>query len=161
MPDINKTLSENKTEKIIIPEKSPDKVLSPEILTENTEEILKEKETVLHEIEKFNAGGGSSSASIVVNNEDNKRKKQIEAIMEEDLEEIYLKMPVAKQNEFKIVGEKTVNEINSLLKEIKLNIKRIVNLIIKWLMIIPGVNKYYVEQEAKIKTDEIIKIQES
>jgi len=31
-------------------------------------------------------------------------------------------------------------------------------LIKKWLLLIPGVNKYFLEQEAKIKADEIVKM---
>jgi hypothetical protein len=37
----------------------------------------------------------------------------------------------------------------------KVNIKKIRNLIIRWLRVIPGVNRYFLEQEAKIKTDRI------
>jgi hypothetical protein len=160
MSDIKNTLTENKNEKIVSLEKSPENILTPENINENKEEIKKEKEAVLREIEKFNAGNSSSSTSIIVQDEDNKRIKQIEAIMEENLEDVYLKMPVNKQKEFKIVGEKTAHEINGLLKEIKLNIKKIVSLIIKWLLIIPGINRYYVEQEAKIKTDELVKMKD-
>ena len=42
----------------------------------------------------------------------------------------------------------------------KLKVKKVVNLIKKWLTMIPGVNKFFLEQEAKIKTDEIVKLKE-
>jgi hypothetical protein len=159
MPDINKTLPENKTEKIINPEKNPENILSPEISPEKAEEIQKEKETVLHEIEKFDMGSDSVGTTLISQDEKNKRKKQIEIILEEDLEEVYLKMPEHKQKEFRMAGEKTVMEINAMLDSAKINIKKIIELIRKWLSIIPGVNRFFVEQEAKIKTDEILKLE--
>mgnify|MGYP007030126443 CR=1 FL=1 len=36
------------------------------------------------------------------------------------------------------------------------DIKKIINRIRSWLSIIPGVNSYYVDQEAKIKTEKIL-----
>ncbi len=89
---------------------------------------------------------------------DQARIRQIENILAEGLEEIYVNMPQAKQREFKLAGEKTAVEINKLLSETKVKINKIVSLIIKWLTIIPGVNRFFLEQEAKIKADEIVKM---
>jgi len=87
--------------------------------------------------------------------------EKIEDILEEDLEEIYFQMTPEKQAEFKQAGEKTASKIESLLKSAKIKIKKILELIRNWLKIIPGVNKYFLEQEAKIKTDKILEIKES
>jgi hypothetical protein len=86
------------------------------------------------------------------------REKQIEKILEKNLEDVYLNMPPAKQREFKIAGEQAARAINTLLNQAKTGLKKIIDLIKKWLLIIPGVNKFFLEQEAKIKTDEIIKL---
>jgi len=86
------------------------------------------------------------------------REKQIEKIMEHDLTDLYLKMPPDKQKEFKAVGEQTAKKINSLLDQAKVKVKEIIGLIRKWLQIIPGVNKFFLEQEAKIKADEIMRL---
>lgn len=86
------------------------------------------------------------------------REKQIEKILEKNLEDVYLNMPLAKQREFKIAGEQAARAINTLLNQAKTGLKKIIDLIKKWLLIIPGVNKFFLEQEAKIKTDEIIKL---
>lgn len=89
------------------------------------------------------------------------QKQQIKAIeqtMASGLEEIYLNMPKSKQQEFKREGEKTAAKISQLLDQTKVNIKKIVNLIKRWLSIIPGVNNFFLEQEAKIKADQIFKI---
>lgn len=82
----------------------------------------------------------------------------IEKIMEEGLEDVYLSMPEEQQKIFKEEGEKTVTRIEQLLNKVKIKIKEIIRLIRDWLKLIPGVNKFFLEQEAKIKTDKILKI---
>jgi len=81
---------------------------------------------------------------------------KVEKIMEEGLRESYDKLsPIAKQ-EFKIKGEETAEKINQLLKKTHIEVKKIFALIFEWLKIIPGVNYFFLEQEAKIKTDKIL-----
>jgi len=81
---------------------------------------------------------------------------KIEKIMEEDLNDSYQRLsPVAKQ-EFKLKGEQTAAQIQELLKSTHVKVKKILNLILNWLRILPGVNHFFLEQEAKIKTDKII-----
>ncbi len=86
------------------------------------------------------------------------REKKIENILSKDIEEIYLNMPANKQWEFKRAGEQTAKDINGLLEKTKVKVNKVIGLIKKWLSIIPGVNKFFLEQESKIKADEIIKI---
>ncbi len=86
------------------------------------------------------------------------REKQIENFLAKDLEEIYLGLPLDKQAEFRKTGEETAKKIEKLLEKTKINLGKIVNLIRKWLSLIPGVNKFFLEQEAKIKADEIVKL---
>ncbi|MDO8593098.1 MAG: hypothetical protein Q7R92_05035 [bacterium] len=88
----------------------------------------------------------------------NKRQKQIENVLAKDLAEVYLSLPPEKQREFKRAGEETAGKINQLLARAKVKIGEIVKLIVKWLALIPGVNKYFLEQSAKIKADEIVKM---
>lgn len=81
---------------------------------------------------------------------------KIEKIMEEDLNDSYQRLsPVAKQ-EFKLKGEQTASQIRELLKSVRVNVKKILRLILDWLRILPGINHFFLEQEAKIKTDKII-----
>ena len=84
--------------------------------------------------------------------------EKIEDILEEDLEQIYFQMPPNKQAEFTKAGEETASKINLLLQGVKIQVRKILDLIIRWLKIIPGINKYFLEQEAKIKTDELLKL---
>lgn len=81
---------------------------------------------------------------------------EIEDILEEGLQDIYLKLPEEKQREFKIRGEEAINQIAKLLNEVKVKVKKIIQAIAEWLRIIPGVNKFFIKQTAKIKTDKIL-----
>jgi hypothetical protein len=89
------------------------------------------------------------------------RERQIENFLARDLEEIYLGLPLNKQVEFRKEGEETARKINKLLEHTKINFGKIVNLIRKWLSLLPGVNKFFLEQEAKLKADEIIKLRKN
>lgn len=85
---------------------------------------------------------------------------EIEEILEEDLKELYMAMPKEKQAEFKIKGEETMSLVNQLVRTAHVNAKKIFQLIRAWLKIIPGVNRFFLEQEAKIKTDKILLVSE-
>ena len=87
-----------------------------------------------------------------------KRAQEIDKVLSDGLHDIFLKMNNQEQVAFKKAGEETVAQIDVLLSETKLRINKIIDLIKKWLKMIPGVNKFFLEQEAKIKTDKIIKI---
>lgn len=83
---------------------------------------------------------------------------RIEKILESGLADEYAKLsPIAKQ-EFKIKGEETTAKIRELLRDTHIKVKKIFYLIIEWLRILPGINKFFLEQEAKIKTDAIIEL---
>ena len=86
--------------------------------------------------------------------------EKIEDVLEEDLEDIYFQLPQNKQAEFAKKGEETAIQIKRLLGHVKVRVGKILELIKNWLRFIPGVNKYFLEQEAKIKTDKILKIKE-
>jgi DNA-binding transcriptional MerR regulator len=85
--------------------------------------------------------------------------KEIERVLSADLEDIYFQLPPDKQTEFKKQGEETANKIKVLLEQAKVKAKKIARLIFDWLKIIPGVNKFFLEKESKIKTDEILKLE--
>jgi len=87
-----------------------------------------------------------------------KRQKQVENILAKDLAEIYLSLDQQKRREFKTKGEETADKINKLLSKTKIDIGGIIKLIKKWLSLIPGMNKYFLEKEAKIKVDELVKL---
>lgn len=82
----------------------------------------------------------------------------IEAVMEDGLDDIFLKMESQLQMKFKEEGEKTAVEISRIIESGKIEGRKIFKLMLKWLKIIPGVNKFFLRQEAKIKTDKMINI---
>lgn len=82
--------------------------------------------------------------------------KIIEGILDEDLGYIYEDLPPYIQKSFKEKELATAGEIEMLLQKAKVNFRKIVKLIVGWLRIIPGINKFYLEQEAKIKADKIL-----
>lgn len=81
---------------------------------------------------------------------------QVEKILSEDLEETYRNLDPVTKEQFKRVGEETAIQVAALLQETKIKIKKIIGLIFSWLRIIPGVNKHFLEQEAKIKADKLL-----
>jgi hypothetical protein len=135
-------------------------VKTPAAEAESPKEQLKKREEQLAEIDKKRAeeiikkGRGSSVSSIL--DAQKQEEQQVESVLSEGLEDIYLKMDPATQQKFKEQGEDTARAINVLLHKTKVKVKEIVNLIIKWLKLIPGVNKFFVEQEAKIKADKLM-----
>jgi hypothetical protein len=84
--------------------------------------------------------------------------KEIDDVLSEGLEDVFLALSSENQANFKQVGEETKVKINILLQKTQIKVEQIVNLIKKWLGIIPSVNYYYLEQEAKIKADKIMKL---
>ncbi len=81
---------------------------------------------------------------------------KIEKILEENLNDSYQRLsPVAKQ-EFKLKGEQTAAQIRDMLKDTHVRVKKILQLVLDWLRMLPGINRFFLEQEAKIKTDRII-----
>ena len=84
---------------------------------------------------------------------------EIEAIMEENLAEIYKNMPEESKQRFNSEGERTAKEIQNLMQTFKATTRKLIDMIRKWLLIIPGINRFFLEQEAKIKAEKIIAIQ--
>ncbi len=83
-------------------------------------------------------------------------QQQVENILADDLEKIYADLPRVIQEEFKVKGEITAFKITLLLQKAKVKIREVIKLIREWLKTIPGINKFFLEQEAKIKADKII-----
>jgi hypothetical protein len=87
--------------------------------------------------------------------------KQVENILQEDLEDIYFNMDEAHRRMFKQEGERAIAQIEKIIASGKSVAVKVLEVIKQWLSLIPGVNKFFIEQEAKIKTDKIIKLNQS
>lgn len=145
-------------------------VSSPEVINpgRNTENALeKNLEKVPEKIETPNRKdllsdeAVSLPVSAPLSVEDDYHHQQITAIeniMSSGLDQVFLKMTPAEQQRFKEEGEKTANKIGKLLDKAKTGVDKVISLIKRWLGLIPNVNKFFLEQEAKIKADKILKI---
>lgn len=81
---------------------------------------------------------------------------QIEKLLADNLGEIYMKMDSGLKERFKLKGEAVACRIERMIAKGKVRIKQIVNWIREWLRMIPHVNRFFLEQEAKIKADKIL-----
>ena len=133
--------------------------VQPEKKEGRSEKMAEQKEGG-DQIERIGEGSSGLATKKTIQGRKEERLKKIEEVLEEELEDIYAEMPPEKQKEFQKEGEETVKKIDELLRKTKVNIKKIAGLIKRWLSIIPGINKFFLEQEAKIKADKIIKIKE-
>ncbi|MBL7058346.1 hypothetical protein ISS03_03340 [Patescibacteria group bacterium] len=128
------------------------------------------------------AGLGSESH---IQNESRRKLKEIESVLSKNLEELYKGLPEEKRTLFKTKGEATAVDIKHLLENKQGNskaifklllgwlksadkgqvkssqVKKIIVLIKIWLRILDPKDSYYIEQAAKIKADEIIKLTRS
>lgn len=84
--------------------------------------------------------------------------EKVEQVLAQDMDNIFLSLDVSQQIAFKKRGEETSYQIVKLLSKGTAPLKKIVNLIVAWLRVIPNVNRFYLEQEAKIKADKIMKL---
>ena len=81
---------------------------------------------------------------------------QVEKILEDGLGPYYAALPDSAKPKFRQKGEEASNEIGKMVESLQVNLKRVLQVIRDWLLTIPNVNKFFLEQEAKIKTDKIV-----
>jgi len=87
--------------------------------------------------------------------------QEIENVLEEDLLQLYRELTPKQRKQFKEVGEKTAVAIEALLKRVKVTIIEIIRLIRKWLLLLPNINIFFLEQEAKIKAERILQLKDT
>lgn len=85
-------------------------------------------------------------------------QKSVEGVLEEGLEALYRELTPPQQERFKLSGEAVATKITELIQRVSVKVSDILQLIRQWLLGIPGINKYYLEQAAKIKADKILKL---
>ena len=81
--------------------------------------------------------------------------KKVEAILSDGLMQLYLSLPEDRRHAFKEKGEMVAKTITEMVLHGTAKVKEVWKLIKEWLRNLPGINKYYVEQEIKIKTDRV------
>lgn len=124
---------------------------------------LKPAETIERPFSESEAGvqiapSPAVATTVPARKDESAQYKRIESVLEENLGELYFQMDEAHRKLFKEEGEKTVRAIDQLVSSAKATAQKILYLVRRWLLLIPGINKFFLEQEAKIKTDKIIGI---
>lgn len=97
----------------------------------------------------------------ILSEEKTQLRKDIERVLEDELGDIYLSLKTKSRQQFKIEGERTAAKIEHLLSSVRVRLIEIIRLIRSWLMLLPGVNSYFLEQEAKIKAEKILALRTS
>ncbi|PIR06336.1 MAG: hypothetical protein COV55_04370 [Candidatus Komeilibacteria bacterium CG11_big_fil_rev_8_21_14_0_20_36_20] len=149
-------------------EKTP---ISPEQSVESAEQKTAPEKSPEQFTEKKAEQDASAQSVVLPDDSDSQDKtkiststvtlRKVESILSRDMDKVFLSMDAATQQKFKIKGEETARQITTILQKGKFKVKQIINLIVGWLRIIPRVNKHYIEQEAKIKADLIIKMHQN
>jgi len=164
MPDfLSATKTGSTPETRPFPQERKDILASPE--TTRAPEIKTEQETIANQAEvseePTTAPGTQGHISpiterVVAPQNKSERLVGIEKVLSSGLEEIYVNLDDPTKQMLKIEGEKTATQIEAVLEQGKDMAKKILHLIRQWLHKIPGVNRFFLEQESKIKTDKII-----
>jgi len=145
-----------KFEKPITVPEAIERISTPEALS-----LAREKRQIEERLMREGGSRGEMGGIVAQGQSDQalkEREIEIDRILSNGLEEMYMGMTPEKQQEFKEVGEETTRTINLMLSETKIKVRKIIDLIRDWLSLIPGVNKFFLEQETKIRTDKILNL---
>lgn len=162
---INKPDSSVSEDFFSTPEKAPGQVEKPPKLPEK-EEKEKEKEKAEKKYFKTKDEDPEKSPYVIKSSRPtpdpkkgpakSKTLEAVEEILTDDMDQLYESMDEKKKQEFKAKGEEVASAINEMVTGFKVRARKVVYLVKQWLSIIPRVNKYFLEQEAKIKTQKIL-----
>lgn len=83
---------------------------------------------------------------------------EVEKILEDGIGPFYATMPEDAKTAFRQKGEAVALEVADMVRTAHVRFRRLISLITSWLKTIPGVNRYFLAQEAKIKADRIIEL---
>lgn len=145
-------------EKIPVPPSTSEKIKTPENKTETISAPNEKKADTKSTTNVF--VGNDIVRAQVASSYQQKRAQEIDLILSEGLNEVFLKMIPDDQKKFQKKGEETVMKINELLSETKIKINKIISLIRKWLALVTGINKFFLEQEVKLKADRIMHLKD-
>ncbi len=147
------------------PQPSPDvRERQPETAPEAAPEVQKERTETKKESEdaqrKYAPPPAQTPPTTQAPVEKSEELVKIEGILSEHLDDLFIQMTPEQQMTFQQKGEETAGKIETLMQDVKIKVKEVLGLLRDWLKIIPGVNKFFIEQEAKIKADRILNLHE-
>lgn len=138
----------------------------PEVIAENIPELIEQKtiKTAIEKTAEFSAQPSELQQnqvnSPIVLTEPLIIQKKVEHVLEEGLEPLFLELNDQDKQKFKALGETTAIKIAGLLQQAKVRLSEILILIKEWLNSLTGISKFYVEQEAKIKAEKLLKLRQ-
>lgn len=162
-------MSDEKTDKIVsanmlavesapslqIPEAKERVEMAPEVNVESepSAPVKKEAPAVIQESVRQTMAPAGAAATLA---QKDKVLKEVEDILAADLGAIYANLPDVKKAMFRQKGEEVAQTIRQMFVSGKVKVHAILEAIRNWLRLIPGINKFFLEQEAKIKTDRVL-----
>lgn len=157
-------------EKLVAPlagaEASSDEMSSVEADERAREALVETMDDVLHAETKSELEAAKEAVPIVSAGQTVKLPKdetviEVEKVLESGIGPFYASLPPDAKPLFLKKGEEAATEIAEMVRSLNVQVKRVLELIYAWLRTIPGVNKFFLEQEAKIKTDRIVELVET
>lgn len=125
--------------------------------------LQSEQNTQAPEVQQPGVSGGSTTQQaaqpLVTATPKTEARQEIETLLSEGLTDIYQTMTPQQQEVFRQKGDEAASAIEQMMTGFKASARKVVDVIREWLSTIPGVNKFFLEQESKLKTDEILKLQ--
>lgn len=87
-------------------------------------------------------------------------REEIEKVLAENVMQVYQMLTPKEQEQFRKAGEEAVGKIEILVTQFRATARTVLHIIRQWLLTIPRINVFFLEQESKIKTDRILKMQQ-
>lgn len=159
--NLENRLPEKVTPELPVPELSPEKITSLEQTAEQELSRQSETQEPEHERPRKIAQPTQKTSQFEETLPFGTSVQQVEAVLAENLLPVYQAMSPDQQQQFKLEGEKTARKAAELLNSAKVKAQELAKLILRWLRFIPGVSQFYLEQEAKIKTDKLLRLRET
>lgn len=122
-------------------------------------EVPKAPESVIEQ--PIPAAPASALAAPVLAPTKDATTRSVEAVLEEGIRDTFATLPPETRAKFKREGEQLTRELTGMIQNLKAKAGRVLALITSWLKLIPGVNHFFLMQEAKIKTDRILALAEA
>lgn len=86
---------------------------------------------------------------------------EVEKLLEKDLANTYTALPDKIKPFFKSHGEKIAQTVTGMIKNNTFDGGIVMDMVDEWLKLVPKSNSFYLEQEAKLKTDALVKYAEN
>ena len=87
-----------------------------------------------------------------------KYRVRVERALEQNLWDLYFALPQGAREKFKAEGETAAMALRDAIEGKRVRPNQVLRPILRWLKTIPKVNPYFLEQEAKIKTDMVMNL---